>query len=274
MKKVLVPVDFSNNSDAALRYAISFAQDAKCKLFFFHSTTTLISKGSAADDNSKAISEDVRSKKEFLITKFHQISQELNIVTDLSQIDFLVKHGGPVPDQIIEVIKEEGIDLCIMSTHGATGIKRILMGSVTSKIIESSPVPVLAIPTNYAYHNIEKLIYSSDIRDYEYEINQVRSFASIIGAQIEVLSFNHPAPVSKHEREELAKEGVSFTEKMIDDKPLIAHLKSYLKGKPECILTMFTLPRTRLGKLLFGGKTEELAMDLHFPLLTFHKREV
>jgi nucleotide-binding universal stress UspA family protein len=274
MKRVLVPVDFSNNSDAAIRYAISFAQDAKCQLVFFHSSITLIPAGGPVNAYRNAVSEDTSSKEKLLKDKFEQISRELDIMSDPSQIKYVVKHGGPVHDQIIKVIKEEDIDLCIISTHGATGLKKIFMGSVTSKIIENSPVPVLAIPVNFNYHSIEKIIYSSDLRDYEYEIKQVRSFATFINAHIEILSFNHSAPVSEHERVELAKEGISFTEKTIDDKPLITHLKSYLTRKPECILTMFTHPRTRLGKFFLGSNTEEIAMDLHFPLLTFQKRDI
>ncbi len=53
---------------------------------------------------------------------------------------------GAADEQIISYSKEHGVDLIVISTHGYGGVKRLLLGSVTDRVIRSCEVPVLVIP--------------------------------------------------------------------------------------------------------------------------------
>jgi nucleotide-binding universal stress UspA family protein len=57
----------------------------------------------------------------------------------------LVRPGSPA-HQIAEVAETEGIDLIILATHGATGFKRLVVGSVAEKVVRLAPCPVLSVP--------------------------------------------------------------------------------------------------------------------------------
>ena len=61
------------------------------------------------------------------------------------ETEFGVKTGDPVQN-IIEYVKEHSISLVLMTTHGHGGIRRLLVGSVTDRVIRSCEVPVLVVP--------------------------------------------------------------------------------------------------------------------------------
>lgn len=274
MKNILVPIDFSTNSNSAIRYALSFANDVKAKLVFFHCSDSSIPTAGTNEAYRYAVTDDIRRKERLLTKKLTEICGDLSIAPTLLRVDYIVRHGGSVASHIIQIISEEAIDLIIMSTRGAAGIKKIFVGSVTSKVIRKSPVAVFAIPVKYKYQKIQKIVYSSDLKDFRNELSQVLSFAKLTKSRVEVLSLNHSAPLTDSERGEYEKAGVSFTVRMIDERPLADHLRAYLKDKRGHILVMFTHSGSRLEKFFVGSHTEEIAMDLHFPLLAIHKQRV
>ena len=61
------------------------------------------------------------------------------------ETEFAVESGDPAQN-IIDYVKEHSISLVVMSTHGRGGIRRLLVGSVTDRVIRSCEVPVLVVP--------------------------------------------------------------------------------------------------------------------------------
>lgn len=64
----------------------------------------------------------------------------------VSQVEVLVGEG-PAAEDILRVTEKKTPDLIVMATHGRTGVRRLLLGSVTEKIIRAAPCPVLAVPS-------------------------------------------------------------------------------------------------------------------------------
>jgi nucleotide-binding universal stress UspA family protein len=61
-----------------------------------------------------------------------------------AQVEMIVREG-PAAEDILRTAERRQVDLIIMSTHGRSGVRRLLLGSVTEKIIHSAPCPVLAV---------------------------------------------------------------------------------------------------------------------------------
>jgi nucleotide-binding universal stress UspA family protein len=71
-------------------------------------------------------------------TRTHLQDENINIITE----------DGDAAESIVKVVKEMDIDIIVMGSHSRSGLEKMLMGSVTEKVLHHSSVPVLIIPTN------------------------------------------------------------------------------------------------------------------------------
>jgi len=140
INNILVPVDFSDYSKNALKYAAQFANEFNAKLFLVYVVEPIIyptdfSMGQiaipSADINLHARAEDELKKL--------TVNIESNV-----PIELIIKTGKPF-FEIIETAKEKDIDLIIIATHGHTGVEHLLFGSTAEKVVRKAPCPVLTV---------------------------------------------------------------------------------------------------------------------------------
>jgi universal stress protein A len=141
IKKVLVPIDFSDYSKSSLKYAVNFGKNFKASLVLVYVVEPVIyppdfSMGQIAIPTA-GIEMDKRAKEE--LDKL----AEKEIPSDLS-VKKLIKTGKPFIE-IIETASEEDVDLIIIATHGHTGVEHILFGSTAEKVVRKAPCPVLTL---------------------------------------------------------------------------------------------------------------------------------
>ncbi len=141
---ILVPVDFSDCSLEGLNYAIAFAEKFAAKIILLHAIeigSPYTADGYAMYDLTaliKAAQEDgERQMRQFVQrAKFGRVPFETVTKTE-STID-----------AVSEVVKDRNVDLIITPTHGRTGIKHVLVGSVAEKIVRHALCPVLVVPSH------------------------------------------------------------------------------------------------------------------------------
>ncbi len=139
--KILVPIDGSAPSDAAVMLALRLAHDQHAKILFLHvsetakiaamvSSTTVCVDPSPALDAERAAAEDALRRAESAAGK-RGVSVESLLVEGASAAS-IVKTAG-----------EKGVDLIVMGSHGRGGIQRALLGSVAEGVLRQSALPVL-----------------------------------------------------------------------------------------------------------------------------------
>ena len=141
ISKVLVPIDFSDYSKSALKYAVNFAKIFKADIFLIYVVEPIIyppdfSMGQIAIP-SVSTEWDERAKEELDKLAKTEISSDVNVKT-------IIKTGKPFVE-IIETATEENIDLIIIATHGHSGVEHILFGSTAEKVVRKAPCPVLTL---------------------------------------------------------------------------------------------------------------------------------
>lgn len=141
IKKILVPIDFSDYSKSALRYSINFAKSFNASITLIYVVEPIIyppdfSMGQIAIPTVNT-EWDERAKEELDKLAKNEIPAEVKVKT-------LIKTGKPFVE-IIETAKEEDTDLIIIATHGHTGVEHILFGSTAEKVVRKSPCPVLTL---------------------------------------------------------------------------------------------------------------------------------
>lgn len=142
ISKILCPIDFSDNSDHAARYAVAMAQAYGAELQLLH----VIAPPVAALPGDQLIPDLVQTN----IEEIENASRERleRILGDFADLGVTVQSrviGGIPFLEIIRVAREEEIDLIVMGTHGRTGLEHLLIGSVAERVVRKAPCPVLTV---------------------------------------------------------------------------------------------------------------------------------
>lgn len=142
-KRILVPTDYSQYSDAALKYAIDVAKQSGAKIYFLHviglvqacavdycfDQATL----NALEEKSSSSAEDM-------------MKQQLERIPEAKTADIITDIRAGIPyEEILNEQKARDVDLIVMSSHGKTGLLGHLLGSVAEKVMKKATCPVLLI---------------------------------------------------------------------------------------------------------------------------------
>lgn len=144
-KTILVPHDFSASANHAAALARDEAKAHGGKLVLLHVIDLPPSFG---PDTAVLINERDRP----IGMREYALQQATAHLDDLTQrlraegveVTAFVRFGGAV-DEILKFAKEREVSTIVMGTHGRTGVKHLLIGSVTERVVRTSPVPVLTI---------------------------------------------------------------------------------------------------------------------------------
>ncbi len=141
IKKILVPIDFSDYSKKALQYTVKLAKSFNAELFLVYVIEPMVypadlSMGQMVIPQSEVnLSEKANSELEELAT---------NEIADSLKYNIIIKTGKPFME-IIETATEVDADLIIIATHGHTGVEHLLFGSTSEKVVRKAPCPVLTL---------------------------------------------------------------------------------------------------------------------------------
>ncbi|MDE0207537.1 MAG: universal stress protein [Candidatus Tectomicrobia bacterium] len=141
-EKILVPVDFSDDSDHALDYAIDLAQQFQSVLALIHVIHMHLPH--VVEASYPNIMEYMRTEAEAQINRRRQRAKGAGM-----RASAIVEPGMPAT-RIIEVAWDQDVDLIVMGTHGRSGLHRILLGSVAERVVGLSHCPVLTVPRSDA----------------------------------------------------------------------------------------------------------------------------
>ncbi|MCB0730983.1 MAG: universal stress protein [Ignavibacteriae bacterium] len=141
INKILVPIDFSNYSKNALRYAVNFSKKFNSKIYLVYVVEPVIYPSDFSMGQVTFPVADLemneRAKEELNNLAKNEISQEIEVET-------IIKTGKPFVE-INETASELDIDLIIIATHGHTGVEHLLFGSTAEKVVRKAPCPVLTL---------------------------------------------------------------------------------------------------------------------------------
>ena len=134
LKKILAPTDFSDISAAGVRYACKLAKDTGAEIVVFNVDVL--------DESNRVDKREMEQHKKRLAEFVAEKIGDAGLGLKMRQV---VDAGQPF-GAIVDCAEKEGVDLIVMSSHGRSGLSRMLIGSVTDKILRGSPCPILVVP--------------------------------------------------------------------------------------------------------------------------------
>jgi len=140
-QKILVPIDFSEHSKLALRYALELAEIYQSEITLLHAFEQQMHPSFYAAGKTSIFEIDGELKKRATdaMVKFRSEVGKVDIATNYALAEGAAYH------EIVEYSKKENFDLLVIATHGLRGLQHFLIGSTTEKVIRHAEIPVLIV---------------------------------------------------------------------------------------------------------------------------------
>ena len=137
-KKILVPTDGSDFAKKAQMHALFLAGACDAEIIAVSVTENNFVNGLPLDDEIYQLNEILKERSEENLREFDKLNED-----DL-KITHVIREGSPAK-VILEVAKEEDVDLIVMGSSGKSGFDRFIMGSVADKVVNSAKCAVLVV---------------------------------------------------------------------------------------------------------------------------------
>ena len=146
IKTIMAPTDFSPHSEEATRYAADLAQKLNARLILFYVFDRPLLAGTY--DEHLHVPGGIRPEDMDKMgdAASHKVDEEVQRFKEEGiDAEARVAEGHPA-DEIVKGAQALGVDLIVMGTHGRRGVNRLLLGSVTAKVVRAATCPVLSAP--------------------------------------------------------------------------------------------------------------------------------
>ncbi len=295
IKRILVPTDFSETANLALRQAIILAEKTKAEIIVLH---------------ARLINEDssVRLPKKLA----HLELAEDNIDAEISNyIKECIGEAGNIPihhevirghsaySAILSFLNEHPVDLVVIGTHGRTNLEQLLLGSVAEKVVRYAPCPVVTIPRNYDLNtSIQTVVVPFDFSERARFALQTALELTSEAATIELLYVfekeKKPAlqlqgvysnldilPEIRKQAEQKIKELLSESNSASRKINIIVsegvpHKKiaEFVNKTQSDLVVMASQGQVGLDRFLLGSITERVIRSVHRPILTLKQKSL
>jgi nucleotide-binding universal stress UspA family protein len=274
MKKILLPTDFSENSYKAISYAMKLYRDQECTFFLLHTYTPAIYQAEYV----------MHAPMQVGLSDFYQSNsiQQLEKLQDRIITEFknpkhkFIIHAAfnLLVDEIQETIKNEQIDLVIMGTQGASGVKEIFFGTNTIHVIKKSTCPVIAVPVSNDHSLPDNILFPTDF-EVSYQIDQISELKDIVvnhRSKLKVLhiSTNYELDPQQTKNKSKLKElfkGMEIKFHEVGDQEVISAINGFQKDNDVDFLVMVQHKRTFLERLFMEPVIDKIGFHVTIPFM-------
>ncbi|MFK7834465.1 MAG: universal stress protein [Winogradskyella sp.] len=275
MKKIIVPVDFSEHSEFALEAAASLAQKFGSELIVLH---MLELSNAIISSSSDALSQEAVFYLKLAEQKFEGFLDK-PYLKDI-EVTPIVKHFK-VWSEVNDVANEHNANLIVMGSHGASGIKEVLVGSNTQKVVRYADIPVLVIKHNPILLDFENSVFACDFSDEAVTpyLNAKTTFHKL-GTKVHLVYVNSP---DGHFRSssEIDKKIAKFLKKaegdldnlnqvnVVSDYSVEKGILNFSNVIGADVIAVATHGRKGLSHFFEGSVSEDIANHSTLPVMTF-----
>lgn len=287
IKKILVPVDFSEFSDLAVEYALFMAEKFGADLTIFH-TILLFHHDIQEKAHLQNHENIIKHKEEEINIRF--TSQCSALQKKGFKVNSVLQRDFSAANSILNYLQEHNYDLLVIGTHGHTGLKRWLLGSVAEKVIHLSPIPVITVHKSFFKEIIKKILVPIDFSQYsKFAFKLAKVISKNFKAGLEFLHVveeeAHPEfyniasepileanpTLEKHILGNLIKfTGISENEAKysVKEGKVAEEIRNYVLENQIDLIVMSVRGMGKLEQIVLGSNTERVVRIAPCPVLT------
>jgi nucleotide-binding universal stress UspA family protein len=279
MKNVLLPTDFSENSLNAIKYALDVFEKSACNFYLLH----VIKLNDVAINNSpfilttdrieelytKPVKARLRELLKHISTEF-TINKKHKFYT-LTDFNFLV-------ESVRKHVDEKKIDMIVMGTKGANGLKKIIVGSNTGDVITKVHCTTLVVPENAQFNSIKEIAFPTDYLLF-FDINTLQPIVDLseeYDASVRILHINKKDAILNNDQiktKELLEDYFNnhkhsfhlLTNNKVEDA-----IQCFVEGRNIDIIAMVAKNLNYFQQILFHSKVEKISYHTDVPFLVLH----
>lgn len=269
MKKILFPTDFSEAAKNAFEYALELAARVDGVIDLISVYHLPVSEaGSVPPQYIERMLIEKKQEVEWQMRDFLKPYEQKHIGTVRAD------YGLFIYQEIADAAEQEGYDIIVMGTKGEHNNMEKLLGSVTTSTMMQAPCPVLAVPADAGFKEIQRIAYATDFQPSdEHAVGRLKDFAGLLDASIH---FVHVDTTGKNKKAEdfpvLENYPLPFTDfSVVSSSSVIEGLEDYIQLKDIQLLALF-IPRRRLWERLFHSSlTKRMTFQTQIPVLVFRQ---
>lgn len=289
IKKILVPVDYSECSDFACRYAVKIACKVRAELKLLH---TYYSPAFDLIELAGAVQAQAHLKEEVMVNleqgekdTIENYAKELHKYIDdcgLTEVSIGYEIVPGIPeDEIIRFSESYEPDLVVMGTHGKGSGMGVIMGSVTAAVIKRIDFPIMSIPEKYTFigeKNVKNVMYVTEFDESDFlSLKKLMNITEQLDLNIHCVHLSEdPGAWDKikmdglmeYFRKSYGKSRVQYS--FISQKDLLEDLDQQIRDLKINILSLTSHHRNLFERLFKRDITKKLFYHTSIPLLVFH----
>lgn len=275
--KVLVPVDFSDESTFAIHYAANLKDRFDLEVLLLH----VVEIGSMTDINTDGHFDDFMGINTEMLEIQHSTAKEqmeqllAESTEELGHVHTYIKLG-PLIESIVSFAHHQKVDMILMGTKGAGKLRSWISGSDTQIVARRSEIPVLTVMCDRSHSNVDHLLFISDFSDLDVAPDPVIiKLQEGFDAKLHLLCI---AALDANDDEARKKRMQAFAENhhlknfelhIHHDKKVVEGITHFDQMDNMDMIALGTHGRKGISKLLKGSVAETLINQLHKPVLVY-----
>lgn len=276
MRNILLPTDFSVNSLNAIHYALAMFKNVEINFYILNVqkvsgyTTSELMTSTPTNSVYEGVLEDNK-------LKIQNLAENLKLESTSEKFSFKALLDYDVfTDSIRQAVKLHEIELIIMGSNGATGVKETLFGSNTLQVIRNVNCPLLIIPDGYLYQPIKSVLFSNnDTIEISFAgLKPLKSILRKFKPVLNVLKISEERVPTLQADSDLSIEDAlnefEFEYYEVKDVPLLNAIKTFKQIIPIDLHALFIEDEGFIDRLIFGSVTSNISYGSDLPLLVMH----
>ena len=279
MKRIILPTDFSDNSINAIKYALKLFKDEETTFYLVNTYTPAVYQTEYVLHSPGQIglgdvyqSDSIEQLEELEKSLNKEFKNPKHRIMTHSAFNILV-------DEVLSMTENEGANLVIMGTQGASGAKEIFLGTHTVHVIKKSKCPVIAIPAEFEYEAPKSVLFPTDY-EVDYSSDQMKEFLEILKSQESFVHVVHIA--TGYGLTDLQVENRNKLEQLLRDIPhkfyelpgqeIIQGINNFQKEYDVQLLMMIQNKHTFIERIFIEPVIKKIGFHVDIPFMVLpHK---
>jgi nucleotide-binding universal stress UspA family protein len=280
--QIIVPIDFSENSLAALDYAVAIATKVGAEITLYHGFYVMTEVQFATIDPSY-LNMQIDNQELYWNERLEGLKEKLSDKkyadgTPVS-VKVLVKMGL-VADDIGEMVRRGEYQLVVMGTKGASGLERIVLGSIAGAVADQVTCPILIVPQKAVYNGLRNVVYATDFdRTDTAVIDGLLEFCQLFDGKLTCLHITTDS--SRAESDKLLLDTLKDTYWHVSAANIgfvlqtaesaTTGIRRYIHDNPTDMLVLLNQQRSFIERIFDPSVSKEFAFTSDIPLLILKK---